>query len=375
MPIRQLKISGVRNLQPLNLTLQPGVNFIYGDNGSGKTSILEAIVLMAAGKSFRTSQLKHVLANNADRIEIQMDIDDESLGQCQLDSLRLKGGDHLLKLNGSVLTSQAEAAHWLPVQVIDPTTFKLLSGSPEERRQFIDWGVFHVEHSFMEQWKTFRKQLKQRNSVLKQKETEWLSVWNKGFVESALVIDQHRRDYLKRFKPEFMRILNALDESVDVSLAYYPGWDKESDLQNVLEKQQERDMVLGYTQSGPHRAELRIKVDKQPAAEILSRGQQKTVVAALKIAQGALFQQESGRRTIYLVDDLASELDEKHRFALCKLLEDLKCQVFITSIDKDKLTDIWQPAASKVFHVEQGLINDVAAEDEHAASQQDRPVD
>jgi len=145
MPIRQLKISGVRNLQPLDLTLQSGVNFIYGDNGSGKTSILEAIVLMAAGKSFRTSQLKHVLAHNADRIEIQMDIDDESLGQCQLDSLRLKGGDHLLKLNGSVLTSQAEAAHWLPVQVIDPTTFKLLSGSPEERRQFIDWGVFHVE--------------------------------------------------------------------------------------------------------------------------------------------------------------------------------------------------------------------------------------
>ena len=74
---------------------------------------------------------------------------------------------------------------------------------------------------------------------------------------------------------------------------------------------------------------------QQPASEILSRGQQKTVVSALKIAQGSLFQQESGRRTIYLVDDLASELDEKHRFALCKLLEDLKCQVFITSIDKE----------------------------------------
>jgi len=358
MPIRQLKVSGVRNLQPLNLDLHPGVNFIYGANGSGKTSILEAITLMASGKSFRTSQLKHVLTHDADRIGIQMEIDDESLGSCHLDSLRMKGGDHLLKLNDSVLTSQAEAAHWLPVQVIEPTTFKLLSGSPEERRQFIDWGVFHVEQSFMEQWKTFRRQLKQRNSVLKQKEAEWLPVWNKGFVESALTIDQHRRAYLKRFKPEFERILSALDPHVRVVLAYYPGWDKDSELQDVLDKQQERDMVLGYTQAGPHRAELRIKIGKQPAAEILSRGQQKTVVAALKIAQGALFQQESGRRTIYLVDDLASELDEKHRFALCKLLEDLKCQVFITSIDKDKLTDIWQPVASKVFHVEQGSISE-----------------
>ena len=117
-------------------------------------------------------------------------------------------------------------------------------------------------------------------------------------------------------------------------------------------------MVLGYTQSGPHRAELRIKCDKQPAAEILSRGQQKTVVSALKIAQGSLFQQESGRQTIYLVDDLASELDEKHRFALCKLLEDLKCQVFITSIDKEKLTDVWKPVASKVFHVEHGKLEE-----------------
>ncbi|PCI50138.1 MAG: DNA replication/repair protein RecF [Thalassobium sp.] len=360
MPIRQLQISGVRNLQPLTITPHSGVNFIYGENGSGKTSILEAIAVMAAGKSFRTSQLKHVMSHDADRMELRMSVEDLHRGECELDSLRLKGGGHLLKQNGSVLTSQAEAAHWLPVQIIEPNTFKLLAGSPEERRQFIDWGVFHVEHGFMDQWKTFRKQLKQRNAVLKQKESEWLSVWNAGFVESALTIDKHRRDYLKRFKPEFERILTALDPDVDVTLAYFPGWDKDSELSDVLTRQQERDLALGYTQSGPHRAELRIKCDKQPAAEILSRGQQKTVVAALKIAQGSLFQQESDRRTIYLVDDLASELDEKHRFALCKLLEDLKCQVFITSIDKDKLTDVWQPVASKVFHVEHGRLTEEA---------------
>ena len=82
------------------------------------------------------------------------------------------------------------------------------------------------------------------------------------------------------------------------------------------------------------------------------------MVSELKIAQGSLFQQESGRRTIYLVDDHASELDETHPFALCKLLEDLKCQVFITSIDKEKLTDVWQPVASKVFHVEHGKLEE-----------------
>lgn len=356
MPIRQIKLSGIRNLQPLDFTMNTGVNFFYGANGSGKTSLLEAIMLMATGKSFRTSHLKHLTSHESDRIEMEFHVEDETLGECVLESLRLKPGDHLLKLNGSVLTAQSEAAHWLPVQVIDPNTFKLLTGSPEERRQFLDWGVFHVEQKFLNHWKVFRKQLQQRNAVLKQKETEWLATWNKGFIESALAIDELRQAYVSRFKPVFESILKHLDNSLAIQLTYHPGWDKDSELHQVLERQQERDMVLGYTQSGPHRAELRIRTDKQPAAEILSRGQQKTVVAALKIAQGAMFQQETGRRTIYLVDDLASELDEEHRYAFCKLLEDLKCQVFITSIDKEKLTDIWQPVNSKVFRMESGKL-------------------
>ena len=118
MPVRHLRISGVRNLQPLVIDPHPHVNFIYGDNGSGKTSILEAIAVMASGKSFRTSQLKHVLSHDHDRMEMRVGLSDPDLGECDMESLRLKSGDHLLKLNGSVLTSQAEAAHWLPVQIM-----------------------------------------------------------------------------------------------------------------------------------------------------------------------------------------------------------------------------------------------------------------
>ena len=129
---------------------------------------------------------------------------------------------------------------------------------------------------------------------------------------------------------------------------------KNKSCSEVLNRQQERDLVLGYTQAGPHRAELRIKVDKQPAAEILSRGQQNRGRSA-EDCTGCAVSSRNGRRTIYLVDDLASELDEKHRFALCKLLEDLKCQVFITSIDKEQLINCWHPQQSKVFHVEQAI--------------------
>ncbi|WP_221793268.1 DNA replication/repair protein RecF [Oceanobacter mangrovi] len=360
MPIRQLSVSGVRNLAPLELTAHPSVNFIYGDNGSGKSSLLEAIALLSTGKSFRSNQIRQLINHDADRLELSCVLEDPQAadGDKELYSLRLKNGDVLFRLNGSVLTSQAEVATNLPVQVIEPNTFRLLVGSPEDRRQFLDWGVFHVEPGFIEEWRIFKKVLKQRNSVLKQKEESWLDAWDSGFVEASEKIHQYRIQYLEQFVPCFEETLQALDPNIAVRLHYYPGWERDSRLEEVLERQRERDLQLGYTQAGPHRAELRIRVDKLPAADVLSRGQQKTVVAALKLTQGILFKQHCGTAPIYLVDDLASELDSGHRLALCKLLEDLKCQVFITSIEKQQLMDSWTPQDYKVFHVERGEIRE-----------------
>jgi DNA replication and repair protein RecF len=361
MPIRRLSVRGVRNLAPLDIHPHSRVNFIYGDNGSGKSSLLESIALLSSGKSFRSTQIKQLIHHDADRLELECELDGTAGADAQtqdLYSLRLRNGDVLFRLDGSVLTSQAQVATRLPVQVIEPNTFRLLVGSPEDRRQFLDWGVFHVEPGFIEEWRIFRKVLKQRNSVLKQKEVSWLDVWDGGFIEASEKIHQYRLAYLKVFVPQFESTLAALDAEIKVRLHYYPGWEKDSQLKDILTRQQDRDLQLGYTQSGPHRAELRIRVDKLPAADVLSRGQQKTVVAALKLTQGILYKQSCGNAPIYLVDDLASELDSRHRLALCQVLEDLKCQVFITSIEKQQLMDSWTPSEFKVFHVEHGKIEE-----------------
>ena len=213
-----------------------------------------------------------------------------------------------------------------------------------------------MEHEFLTLWREFKKLLQQRNAVLKKQQADWLAVWDKGFVRAAVAVNQARLNYIEALLPVFEDTLRRLDDKLEVRLSFYPGWERGAELQEILDRQQSRDLQLGHTQSGPQRGELRIKIGTLNAVDVLSRGQQKTVVAALKLAQGALFQRQTGRSMIYLIDDLASELDEKHRFTLCQLLEDLKCQVFMTSIERHSISAKWQPQASKMFHVEQGRV-------------------
>lgn len=358
MPIRQLDVKGVRNLAPTSIQAHPSVNFIFGDNGSGKTSLLESIYLLSSGRSFRTSRVKTIFNNDLEKLELAVTLDDSSL----IESIRLKNGDQLARLDGKVLSSQAKLASFLPVQIIDPGSFKLLIGSPEDRRQFLDWGVFYHSSEFIDQWKSFRSLLKQRNKALKDGDSDSLSLWNSAYIEVCETIDLLRRDYFSLLSDTFKTTVERLDPSLSaINLDYFRGWDRSSSLESVLDKQLERDCSLGFTQSGPHRAELRILFNKTLASEFLSRGQQKSVVSAMKFAQGLVFKVSTGVSPIFLVDDLSSELDKDHRLSLCEMLEDLKCQVFITSIEKEQIFDYWKPTHYKMFHVKHGLVEEVAS--------------
>ena len=159
-------------------------------------------------------------------------------------------------------------------------------------------------------------------------------------------------------KPVFEQTLADLVELDGLTLSYYRGWDKDRELSEVLATSLLRDQQIGHTQAGPQRADLRLRSGAHNAADILSRGQQKLVVCALRIAQGHLVNHAKRGQCIYLVDDLPSELDEQHRQALCRLLEGLDCQVFITCVDHEFLRDGWHmdtPVA--MFHVEHGCIS------------------
>jgi DNA replication and repair protein RecF len=272
---------------------------------------------------------------------------------------RERQGDFTIRIDGQNARSAAQLAQILPLQLINPDSFRLLEGAPKIRRQFLDWGVFHVEPRFMSTWQRLQKALKQRNSWLRHGTLDVASqaAWDRELCLASAEIDDYRRAYIKALKPVFEQTLAELLKLEGLTLSYYRGWDKDRELADVLAGSLLRDQQMGHTQAGPQRADLRLRMGAHNAADILSRGQQKLVVCALRIAQGHLVGQARRGQCIYLVDDLPSELDEQHRRALCRLLEDLRCQVFITCVDQELLREGWQtetPVA--LFHVEQGGI-------------------
>jgi DNA replication and repair protein RecF len=363
MTIKRLSIQNLRNLQAVELVPSPRINLFYGENGSGKTSVLEAIHCLALGRSFRSHKHKPLIRHGEETFTVFGRVFCQG-AEVPLGIHRRRDGQSSFKANGIQVSSIAELASYLPVQVINSDSFLLLEGSPKVRRQFIDWLVFHVEPQFFNTWKGVQRCLKHRNTLLRRDRIEpsELAVWDRELVTLSETLHQYRKRSVEQFKGVFLELLESFIRIPGVELSYQRGWDREREYGQVLKAGFDRDFQQGYTHSGCHRADLKITVNGQPAAEVLSRGQQKLVVCALKVSQGYVFGDVTGKRCAYLVDDLPAELDRHHRARLVDWLEKLGGQVFITGVERDALLVDWlgrRHLALKVFHVEQGEVKAV----------------
>lgn len=355
--IARLKISAVRNIQSVDISPSPSLNVLFGENGSGKTSFLEAIHLLASGRSFRSAKVDPLINHDHDEAIIFA----EMVSGHHLGLSKSRRQNHKLHFQNQAQRNWENVARELPVQLLDSNSFLLLEGGPRTRRRFLDWGVFHVEPNFLGNWRRSNKCLANRNYLLKQQrvDTHQLSAWDSELSEAASAIDLARSEYFHRLLPKFTATYGELvgAYSDELSVRYFRGWEEDRTLAEVLAVSVSTDSKYGATQHGPHRAELEIKIGKNRAVDILSRGQQKVLVSALKIAQGALLTQVQDRRCIYLVDDLPAELDEANRVAVLALLHRQKGQMFVTCVDQSAL-DSCLPEGSEValFHVERGII-------------------
>lgn len=360
--LARLSITNIRNIANAELLPVPGFNLYFGDNGSGKTSILEAVHLLGLGRSFRGHLQKPLIREG----QSEATVFGETMDGLGLGLQRPARGLPTIHIAGRKADSLAELSQLLPVQLINTDTFKILEGSPQERRRFLDWGVFHVEHSFLPAWRRSRLALQNRNSLLKQNAPAVeIEPWTQELVRNAEQIDQLRSSYLLSLRKILAPFLASVGEAqlVDLSLGYDRGWAQELSLAERLQQDMSRDRKQGFTGSGPHRADVHFRLGNNNAADVLSRGQLKLLVSALKIAQGQLLLELRGQHCIYLIDDLPAELDAVNRSRVCELLKDQGAQVFLTCIEREMISAevarISREAGAdhKLFHVKHGSID------------------
>ena len=355
--IEKLSVTAVRNIQGLEIEPISTINILHGENGSGKTSILESIHLLSTGRSFRTSKLEPLINSDEEQAVVFARLcDGKEIGLSK--SRRKK---HHLKFHSEHQANWENVAREVPCQILDSNSFLLLEGGPKSRRQFLDWGVFHVEHGFVEHWRRTKKAIANRNLLLKQRSPDFgqIEAWDSELCLAARKVDIARQKYFEIFLPlllELYRKMNGVNvDKLDIQ--YHSGWEAGKELEDILVENRNIDTRYGATQSGPHRADLTFRIGRNKAVDILSRGQQKMLVSSMKIAQGLLLSQALDRKCIFLIDDLPSELDRENRVAVLSQLVSMGGQVFVTCVEIAGILDsLPSHPKSATFHVERGTI-------------------
>jgi len=362
--LQSLSVDGLRNLQKVSIEPASRLNILFGENGSGKTSLLEAIHLLASGRSFRSSKIDPLINHESDEALVVANLHDGT--RMGLSKGRRKR--HQLRLQEETQRNWEAVARCLPLQLIDSSAFQLLEGGPKARRRFLDWGVFHVEHSFIAAWRDSRKALANRNALLKQPRLDsgQLEAWDSELVSAAGKVDKLRAETMERFLPLFSEVYAQLEGVYqdELKITYERGWADGVALADELRRLRDVDRRYGSTQAGPQRADISVRLNRGPAVDILSRGQQKILVSALKIAQGRLLSETLGSHCLYLIDDLPAELDPENRAKVFSALLSLDTQLFVSCVELESLYtassqalfEALEDAEKAQFHVEHGRI-------------------
>jgi DNA replication and repair protein RecF len=358
MTLLKLDIRSVRNIQQTTITPSPRINFIYGENASGKSAFLEAIFILGRAKSFRSASSKSVINFAHDHLIVTAQGVTAQGTPLHL-GVQMDYKTYNCRINHHATSNRAGLAYALPLQLIYPKSYELLEAGPQIRREFLDWGVFNSDRTFLPAWRNYKKALLQRNSLIKSKNPEHIHVWDKELIYYGTIVQQCRQNYLHQLKPAFTEIFNGFLAIEDIELKLLSGWDNAEDFRQALKNDIEKDIRYGFTHSGPHRADLQILINDKLAKDIISRGQLKLLVISLKLAQVKLLANESGDSGCILIDDFAAELDVFNRAKLLAYLSSMNCQVFITATEAREFGDLTQLKNYKMFHVEHGNIKPV----------------
>lgn len=334
MRLIKLNIHNVRNIKKQQILPHPKVNIITGLNGSGKTSILEAIYLLGNGRSFRTRETDPLINYTEEALTVFAEFANHET----LSIEKSKKGATRVQLNGLPCVRSSELAYFFPCQIFYQDIFQIIDAGPLVRRAILDWGGFYQDKTYNHLLREYRHVVKQRNALLRQKAPRSrFAPWDALLVEMSLQIDVIRSNYFYSLEKSFQQHLAKLSTTT-CKISYYKGWDKKStdkSLMEILDEQFASDLQRQFTHSGAHNADIYFDSAELKAKQTLSRGQQKIILMALKFAQSALLPMPC----VYLLDDVSAELDKQHFTNLLELINSISGQFFFTAINPNIFTE------------------------------------
>lgn len=365
MRVTRLQVRQLRRFEDVSIEPSAGLNLITGGNGAGKTSLLEALHLMAYGRSFRGRVRDGLIRQGQPALEIFVEweqgtapdaVSGEARARRRRAGLRHTGSDWTGRLDGRDVEQLGDLCAALAVVTFEPGSHALITGAAEHRRRYLDWGLFHVEHDFLAAWRRYARALKQRNALLKRRGGAGeLAAWEHEMAEGGEVVTRQREAYLVALQSHVASLLEAWAPALGgISLEYQPGWRRDAvSLTDALLLSRDRDLLAGYTSVGPHRADWRVEFAGLPGREALSRGQAKLTALAAILGQGEHHADRRGEWPVVALDDLASELDRAHQTRVLERLVGWGAQVFLTGTESPAgVRDLG--LTPTLFHVEHG---------------------
>lgn len=342
MIVNELKFENFRNLENNHIFPCEGMNIIIGDNGQGKTNLLECIWMFNGVKSFRGSKDRELIAFGRKKAVTEIGFFSEERNQKA--EICYENGKRTVSLNGIKKPAPSHLFGKITSIVFSPDHLSLVKDGPEVRRKFIDSAICQIKPKYSIALARYNRALNQRNALLKNISqhsglADTLSVWNKELAVSGSVVMNERKNYIAQLSKLGSEYHSGISEKRENLLIEYKNCctNFESitkiadDFCSILEKSSKDDLSLGYTTKGPHRDDIGIYINQRSARMYASQGQQRSVVLSMKLAEASLVDKITGQQPIILLDDVLSELDkERQKFLLNKIKD---TQVFITCCD------------------------------------------
>jgi DNA replication and repair protein RecF len=363
--IKQLYIDGIRNLKATKLQLDPKVNVFFGLNGSGKTSLLESIGFLALGRSFRVANIDKLISFDKSYGSVSAVYSNNKEQQINISTIKYRDKEKINKIGASVAGLSA-IVDLAPTQIVHEGSSKLIFAEPEGRRKFLDWLVFYANEDYKHLWRDFNKILYQRNWLLKQaafKTGVSFKEINPMFVWLSKKISNIRENVWQQYYATWAECLTNLNLNIEFKpeIQLFSGW--RGDLEELLKLNLERDICVGYTSSGPHRADLSFVVKNAAAKNVLSRGQGKFITLSLIAARARFLEDRLAKihaSSVLLIDDLCAEIDNLNGAKIIDfLLNNVgNVQLVITGIQKGELLQMVGGAHGWWFEVQDGLVLD-----------------